>query len=131
MQCTADQRQPSVAGTAVAKNYLDRLPLKKPGTNEQRAQCIGRRYPQYGVVGGISKRGYGIVVQRSELHPFDRVEIGDEVIGLANSRNRDRFTVQFDLERGRQRRFGLGCVAHAAVVHRVQPKSIAALARPG
>src|SRR5665213_3138295 len=120
-----------VTGTAIATNDLNRLPLKKLGAKEQRAQRLGRRYPQYRVVGGILERGYGVVMQRFELHPFDRTEIGDEVIGLPNGRNRDRFTVQFDLERGCQRRFGLGCAVHAAVVHRVRPKSIATLAGPG
>jgi len=38
-------------------------------------------------------------VQRSELHPLDGIEAGDEPVSLAHGRNRDRLAVQSDFER--------------------------------
>jgi hypothetical protein len=83
---------------------------KQPGADEQRAQRVGCLHRQHRVPGGALKRTDGIGVQRLELDPFDRTEIGDEPIGLADGRDRHRLAVQIDLENCPQRRAGIGYV---------------------
>src|SRR5260221_390662 len=66
------------------------------------------------------ERTDGVVVQRLELDPLDRTEFGDELVGLANGRNRNRFSVQLDLEGGSQRRFGFRYIGHGLILEPVR-----------
>src|SRR5688572_19015403 len=81
---------------------------KQLGADEQRAQCGGRLHRQHRIFSGALQRTDRIGVQRLELDPFDRAEISDELIGLADGTDRYRLAVQTDLERGPQRRVGIG-----------------------
>jgi hypothetical protein len=38
-------------------------------------------------------------MQGSELHPLDRIEAGDESVGLSHGRKRNQLAVQFNFER--------------------------------
>ncbi len=50
----------------------------------QRAQRVCRLHGQHCVLSGTSKRSYGVVMQRSELHPLDQAELRYKSIGLAD-----------------------------------------------
>src|SRR6185437_5944160 len=80
-----------------------RSPLQQPGADEQRAQRIGRLHGQHRIAGGALQRTHGIGMQRAKLDPFDRAEIGDEPVGLADGPDRYRPAVQLDLENRPQR----------------------------
>jgi len=75
-------------------------PLSKQlRAREKRSNRVGRLHDHHPVFGGRFECGLGIVVERLKLHPFDRVESGDEPVGLADRRNHDGLAIQIDLER--------------------------------
>src|SRR3954452_16979383 len=90
------------AGSPKEKNAR----LQQLRAHEQRAYGVGRLHREHGIAGGAFQSGDGVLMQRTEFHPLDRLEVGEELIGLGDSRNRQRVTVQLDLERRTQR--GLG-----------------------
>ena len=79
---------------------------EKPGPRKQEPQGIRRLHGQHPILGGLLKGSDGILVKRPELHPLDRTETCDELIGLADGANGNRLAVQDDLERRPQRRVG-------------------------
>ena len=63
-------------------------------------------------------------MQRSELHPLDRTEAGDEPVSLSHGCNCDWLAVQINFERCPQWRLRTGYVAHCPFVQRAGSKSI-------
>src|SRR6187399_1092296 len=81
------------------------------GADEQRAEGVGRLHGQHRITGGILQRTDSTGVQRAEFDPFDRAEIADEAVSLADRSDRHRLAVQVDVEDRTQRRIGIGGTA--------------------
>ncbi|KAH2810330.1 hypothetical protein KXV85_005551, partial [Aspergillus fumigatus] len=80
-------------------------PSQQLGTYEQRSQRVGRLHGQHAVGGGTLQRQQGLLMQRAEFHPLDRIEAGDEAEGLPDRADRNGLAVELDAERRPERRF--------------------------
>src|SRR4051794_22122586 len=87
------------------------------GADEQHAHGVGRLHDEHGVLGGAFERRNRVFMQRAEFHPLDRFEAGEELIGLADGRDRQRVAVQLDLERRAQRGLGTLRITHGLLLN--------------